>query len=59
MVNFCGVFACDKRADRDMHLSFFRLPTIRVTGGDQMQKLSEDRQHAQARRKVFAIGAAN
>ena len=31
MVNFCGVFACAKRGDKDRHLSFFRLPKIRLT----------------------------
>ena len=34
MVNFCGVFACGKRGDRDRHLSFFRLPKIRLTEGE-------------------------
>ena len=31
MVNSCGVFACGKRADRNSHLSYYRLPTIRLT----------------------------
>ena len=31
MVNFWGVFACGKRTDRNSHLSYYRLPTIRLT----------------------------
>ncbi|KAI0209135.1 hypothetical protein LSAT2_006198 [Lamellibrachia satsuma] len=46
MVNFCGVFACGKRADRDSHLSYYRLPTIRITQGEQTRQLSEERQRA-------------
>ena len=46
MVNFCGVFACAKRGDKDRHLSFFRLPKIRLTEGEQTRQLSEQRQRA-------------
>ena len=38
MVTFCGVFACGKRGS---HLSFFRLPKIRLTEGEQTRQLSE------------------
>ena len=43
MVTFCGVFACGKRGS---HLSFFRLPKIRLTEGEQTRQLSEERQLA-------------
>ena len=48
MVNFCGVFACGKRADRvrDSHLSYYRVPTVRLTQGEQTRQLSEERQRA-------------
>ena len=41
MVNFCGVFACAKRGDKDRHLSFFRLPKIRLTEGSDDSKMAD------------------
>ena len=48
MVTFCGVFACASCGKRGSHLSFFRLPKIRLTEGEQTRQLSEERQRAWA-----------
>ncbi|XP_041347065.1 uncharacterized protein LOC121366856 [Gigantopelta aegis] len=43
MVNFCGVFGCGNRAGRDCAFSFFRLPTVRLSQGEQTHELSDER----------------
>ncbi|KAL5021355.1 hypothetical protein ScPMuIL_000510 [Solemya velum] len=45
MVNFCAMMVCSNRSDRDKK-SFFRLPTIITSQGEQTKQLSEKRQQA-------------
>ena len=44
MVNFCAVFRCGKRGDRNKGTSFYCLPAIISYQGEQTKKLSEKRQ---------------
>jgi hypothetical protein len=42
MVNFCAVYGCGSRGDRDKK-SFFRLPAIRTRECERTKELSERR----------------
>ena len=42
MVNFCAVYGCSNRGDRDKK-SFFRLPTVITNQCDKTRELSERR----------------
>ena len=43
MANFCAVFGCGKRGDRDKGTSFYRLPAIITHQGEQTKELSKKR----------------
>ncbi|XP_030199426.1 uncharacterized protein LOC115533207 [Gadus morhua] len=43
MVNYCRVFGCTNRSDREKHLEYYRLPKVITNQGEQCQKLSEER----------------
>uniref|UniRef100_A0A8C5CM84 THAP-type domain-containing protein n=1 Tax=Gadus morhua TaxID=8049 RepID=A0A8C5CM84_GADMO len=43
MVNYCPVFGCTNRSDREKHLEYYRLPKVITNQGEQCQKLSEER----------------
>ncbi|XP_041843948.1 uncharacterized protein LOC121641751 [Melanotaenia boesemani] len=43
MVNYCRVFGCTNRSDRQKHLEFYRLPKVIKNQGEECQKLSEER----------------
>ena len=43
MVNYCRVYGCTNRSDREKHLEFYRLPKVIKNQGDACQKLSEER----------------
>lgn len=42
MVNFCGVFGCGNRGDRDKK-SFYRLPAVITSQGEKTFELSQKR----------------
>jgi len=46
MVNFCCVYKCSKRSDRDKDVSYYRIPKIISHQGEQTRELSEERVRA-------------
>ena len=43
MVNYCNVYGCYNRSDREKDLSFFRLPAIVKNQGSEHENLCADR----------------
>ena len=43
MVNFCAVYGCSNRADREKNKLFYHLPKIIEHQGEDALKLSEER----------------
>nr|XP_047146385.1 uncharacterized protein LOC124819165 [Hydra vulgaris] len=43
MVNFCAVFGCSNRSNREKGKSFFRLPKVVCNQGDDGKILSKER----------------
>ena len=43
MVNFCAVFGCSNRCNREKDKSFFRIPKIVLHGDEEMRALSIER----------------
>ena len=43
MVNFCAVYGCSNRSNREKDRSYFRLPAIITRPNDEKQALSKER----------------
>ena len=43
MVNFCAVYGCSNRSNRETDRSYFRLPAIITRPNDEKQALSKER----------------
>ena len=43
MVNYCAVFGCSNRSNREKGKSFFRLPKVVCNQGDDGKTLSKER----------------
>ena len=43
MVNFCALFGCSNRCNREKDKSFFRIPKILLHGDEEMRALSIER----------------
>ena len=44
MVNFCAVFGCSNRSNRNKDKRFFRIPTVKSNVGDNLKLLQKQRQ---------------
>ena len=45
MVNFCAVYGCSNRSNREKDKSFFRIPKVPVNCDDLTRNLSTERRH--------------
>ena len=43
MVNFCAIYGCLKRADRDKELRFYRIPAVKTNANKILQDLQKER----------------
>ncbi|XP_046862047.1 uncharacterized protein LOC124455458, partial [Xenia sp. Carnegie-2017] len=50
MVNFCAIYGCSKRADRDKELSFYRIPAVKTNASKILQDLQKERRSLWLRR---------
>ena len=50
MVNFCAIYGCSKRADRDKELSFYRIPAVKTNASKILQDLHKERRSLWLRR---------
>ena len=50
MVNFCTVYDCSNRADRDKNTSFYRLPAVKINVREATKNLHEERRSLWLRR---------
>ena len=44
MVNFCAIFGCSNRSNRNKDKRFFRIPTVKSNVGDNLKLLQKQRQ---------------
>jgi hypothetical protein len=43
MINFCAVYGCSNRSNRNIEYSFFRLPAVKANVGQETKTVMEER----------------